>query len=397
MPNVVVRRLSAEEAPEVFYPIASYAFGSSPPQRNRAEYIEFKEARSNAIFVAAYEDGRAVAVAAASPMTQNVRGKLWGAGGVWGVASHPAARRNGYVRLAMSELLSLMRQAGQAVSELYPFRESFYERLGYMAFPRPHTVKIVTAGLAPLLKKNLGGSVELLSIADGYDAYRAYLLRRRERTHGMAVFDNGEGEKAAAIRRNDLWVALATAGGEVVGVMIYNLRPDSTENVMHVRRFYYDTSQGRYLLLQWIGRHIDQAQRADLWLPPTEQPETWLTDLLTGVEHGPRAGAMGRIVDVMRLAGLPVGEGGLAVRLSDPTCPWNDGCWRIEAVGGSLCISPAAHADCELTIQGLSALVFGTHDPADFSVRGWGQASISAQGALRRIFPPMIPFMHETF
>ena len=51
-------------------------------------------------------------------MIQNVRGKLFDANGVWGVATAPAARRNGYCRQAMAALLA----AGRA--EARSFRPS---------------------------------------------------------------------------------------------------------------------------------------------------------------------------------------------------------------------------------------------------------------------------------
>jgi predicted acetyltransferase len=53
-------------------------------------------------------------------MTQNVRGALLGMSGVWGVSTHPSARRQGYSRQLMARLLEAMRDAGQALSGLYP-------------------------------------------------------------------------------------------------------------------------------------------------------------------------------------------------------------------------------------------------------------------------------------
>jgi hypothetical protein len=50
------------------------------------------------------------------------------------------------------------------------------------------------------------------------------------------------------------------------------------------------------LLLDWIARHIDQADRAELWLPPYEHPETWLADMQVRIESQERA-PMSRILD----------------------------------------------------------------------------------------------------
>jgi predicted acetyltransferase len=84
---------------------------------------------------AVFEDEVPVSIAASGPMTQNMRGKLFPVSGVWGVSTYPSARRKGYCRQAMAAVLSSEHDSGEVFTNLYPFRESFYERLGYVAFP----------------------------------------------------------------------------------------------------------------------------------------------------------------------------------------------------------------------------------------------------------------------
>lgn len=164
-------------------------------------------------------------------------------------------------------------------------------------------------------------------------------------------------------------------------------------------RFYYDTSQAKYLLLQWIARHVDQAGEAQLWLQPFEQPETWLADMRVTIESQERPAPMARVVDVANIGGLQTGPGCFVARITDPLCPWNDGVWRFETVDGRLHVSPAdtKEADCDLDVQGLTALVYGTHDPADFVVRGWGNPGSITQGVMAGMFPSQLPFLHEHF
>jgi hypothetical protein len=45
----------------------------------------------------------------------------------------------------------------------------------------------------------------------------------------------------------------------------------------------------------------------------------------------------------------------------------------------------------------LTALVYGTHDPDDFAIRGWGDPSPAVQAAMRGVFPPLVPHLHERF
>jgi len=378
----------------VMYALTAYAFHPSPPLTNKAEWQEVVRQRQQVTYMALFEDGRPVATAASSTLTQQVRGALFGAGGIWGVATAPGARRKGYSRRTLTELLSTLREAGQAVTCLYPFRESFYERLGYVTFALPLIARLTPSALRPLVEKDLGGQVDVVLIGDGFETYRDYLHRLRNRTHGMALFDHGDTHRA---QRNNLWQACARVDGELVGVMLYELRGEEISRFdLRASRFYYDTSQGKYLLLQWLARHVDQAYRIEMWLPPFERPETWLADIEVKLESQVRA-PMGRVLDVARIGGMQTGPGHFTASLSDPLCPWNEGNWLFETREGALHVSPSTTADCALTIQALSALVYGTHPPGDFAIRGWGSPSLAVQAVLQAMFPPLTPYLHEYF
>jgi predicted acetyltransferase len=394
MNEFTIRRVEGEEKLEIKYPLGSYAFNPSPPLPDEEEWKDVVRRRQGVTCLAAFEGDRAVATVAYTAMTQNVRGALLGMGGVWGVSTHPAARRKGYSRRLMVRLWEAMRASDKPLSCLRPFRESFYERLGYVTLPQIRKVHFAPGALAPLLKVDVPGEVEWMLSGDGYERYRAYLRQMQQRRHGMAMFDAGD---VVSAQRNPLWLALAQVDGETAGLMLYNLRGErETEFNLRALRFYYRTSRARYLLLQWIARHIDQANRVDMWLPPYELPETWWADLDVRPE-APGFTPMGRVVDVAGIGGLRTGPGRLDVRVHDPLCPWNEGAWRLETVDGRLQVGPGQGASCALTIQGLSALVYGTHDPGDFVVRGWGDPSPETEAVMRQMFPPMRAYLHEVF
>ena len=404
MPDTIVRRLEGDEMLEVMYGLNSYALHASPPLTNQEEWNQIVRPRQGVTYCALFEDGVPASGVASTAMIQNVRGKLFDAGGVWGVATAPAARRHGYCRQTLAAVLASAHADGQVFSNLYPFRESFYQRLGYVTFPLPRIAKFAPAAVTPLLDRDLGGRVEVALIGAVYDAYREYLTRMRPRTHGMGFFVHPDHASAG---RNRFWLAQAVAGGQTVGLMLYDLKgEEETKFCFRALRFYYDTAQGRYLLLQWIARHVDQADRVELWLAATEQPETWLADLALKSETEIRA-PMGRVVDVAGIGGMHVGPGSFTAHISDPLCPWNEGAWRFEShweaarsADGELRVARAAadeQPDCQLTIQGLTGLVYGTHDPDDFAIRGWGNPSPQVQAIMRTMFPPMTPHLHERF
>ncbi len=402
MSDIKIRRLEGDEMIEAMYSLNAYALHASPPLTNREEWEGIVRPRQGVTYMALFENARPASGVASTAMIQNVRGKLFDAGGVWGVATAPAARRNGYCRQTLAAVLASAHADGQVFSNLYPFRESFYQRLGYVTFPLPRIARFAPSAVTPLLGRDLGGRVEVALIGAVYDAYRAYLTRMRPRTHGMGFFVHPDHASAA---RNRFWLAQAVAGGQTVGLMLYDLKGEEpTKFCFRALRFYYDTAQGRYLLLQWIARHVDQADRVELWLAATEQPETWLADLALKTESEIRA-PMGRVLDVARLGGMTVGPGGFTARISDPICPWNEGIWRFESANGESAKKElrvtrggaSEEPDCALTIQGLTALVYGTHDPGDFAFRGWGDPGPGVQAAMRALFPRLVPHLHERF
>jgi predicted acetyltransferase len=315
-------------------------------------------------------------------------------GGIWGVVTHPKVRRKGYSRKLLTSLLKTIRESGKMVSCLYPFRESFYERLGYTTFPLPRKIQFSSSTLAPLLKTNLEGNVDIRLIDDGYEEYRNFLEEVRLATHGMALFDYGDRPRT---QENKYWLALAKNNNEVIGMIVYNLKGDQVADLLlNAPFFYYKNGQGKYLLLEWLARHIDQATSVQLWLPAFETPETWLSDLTIHSESVTRA-PMGRILDITGISGMSIGPGSFSAEIVDDFCPWNQGIWRFEAQDGNLQVTSTQKADCRITIQALSALVYGTHNPEDFKYRNWGNPPLETIKTMKIMFPRMLPHLHEFF
>ncbi|MBN1148051.1 MAG: GNAT family N-acetyltransferase [Anaerolineales bacterium] len=394
MSETIIRQVQGDEMLEILPRLTAYAFQPTPPWPDEEERKQTLKNRGGVTYLALFEDGKPAACVATTRMTQHVRAARYGMGGVWAVATHPAARRKGFCKRLMTRLMENMRQDGLALTCLYPFRESFYERLGYITFPLQRKALFKPSGLAAVFDMRLYGEVELSLFGEAYPAYRQYCYNLLERCHGVAIFDEPEQVNSQKVNQ---WLALARIDGQVIGLMEYQLKGEQvTQLELRAIRFYYDDVRGRYLLLDWIARHVDQAEQVEVWLPPFEWPETWLADMQVKVGTASRA-PMGRVLDVARLGGMQVGQGRFSFQLSDPQCPWNQGAWEFQALDGVLHVRPAKRADCNLGIQGLSALVYGAHDPAGFALRGWGDPTPELQALLRGMFPPKLAFIHEFF
>jgi hypothetical protein len=163
---------------------------------------------------------------------------------------------------------------------------------------------------------------------------------------------------------------------------------------------FFATGAGKYLLLQWLGRHAEQVATISVILPPADRLETWLYDLRAaiGFPNPPvRLTPMARIISLDAMNGIWVGPGRFTARIADRWCPWNEGTYLFASEDGLLRISPAAESDCELSSEAMSALIYGGYDPDDFAVRGWGSPPPLVRAAMRSMFPPALPFLYERF
>jgi GNAT superfamily N-acetyltransferase len=394
MPENAIRQVEGQEMLDILYQLDNYAFHPTPPFPNREEWEGRIKTRIGPKYFAVFEDGEGVAIAACPIMSQNARGKIFKMAGFADVSTHPKARRKGYVRQLFRYAYEQLKNEGHILSALYPFRESFYERLGYVTFPQSRQALFNASDLHPLFKMELGGEVELALIGETYDVYLDFIRQMQSKVHGMGLFDDPQKEAAQS---NRSWLLQAKVDGEVVGILSYTIKGEEMMNyTLQAPRFYFSNAQGKYLLLEWIARHVDQAGNARIWLPAYEQPNTWLSDINPKLEPVFVA-AMGRVLDVAGIGGMEVGPGSFTAEISDSDCLWNNGIWKFENDFGKLKVSPAQSADCNLTIQGLSALVYGVNDPDDFAIRGWGDLSQEMIITLRRMFTPKLPYLHEYY
>jgi predicted acetyltransferase len=393
-----IRLVTGEELLTASFPLTAYAFNPSPREPDLDAWRRTAALDGYRAHVLE-ADGQPMATATVWDMTQNVRGALLPMGGVAGVATHPEGRRRGHARRLLTHLLSDMRDRGQAVSALYPFRPSFYQRFGYVGIPQQRRVRLDPRDLASLLRADLPGTVTRLPMAEAAPQVRAFLERTLPGVHGMAL-RAAEPDHAQLSRVED-WAALATApGGEVVGLLVYQITEYGGD--LRARWFLHRDPAARTLLLSWLARHADQAATADLPLRPEERPETWLTDADLTVQHRVAPlhspAPMVRILSVPALAGLPTTgtAATVTVRVTDDL---TGGTYTLGSHAGTLTVEAAgtAEPDAELTAHGLAALVYGVLDPADLPWRGFGTTSPTAAATLRALFPPADPFLFEAF
>jgi predicted acetyltransferase len=393
--NVVIRVVEPEEF--ITLGVNNYAFGASPAKPDLEKVrqgLKYLESRTG---LAVFADGAPQASASLLAMTENVRGRVLPMGGYGGVASFPQARRQGHVRNMLRYGFELMHEQGMPVSTLYPFRDSFYERLGYAQFPQNRFAVIKPENLAPLLRESLPGEVTQQEIGVAFEEWWGFQERLQSTVHGFSLFARSRAQQWQD--DNEDWIALVRENGQVTGAMTFKIT-GYTKN-LEADSFQYTTPAARYQLLAWIARHVDQVKSAVIELGPGEHPETWYRDIYAGssTEHeNAWPSPMGRVISVQGLDGIGAGaDDTVAFRLVDDLCPWNGGVWTLTGEGGVLRVTPGGDPSCHLTIQGLSALVWYGEDPATFPLRHWGDPDQSTSARLRALFPPALPLLNEKF
>ncbi len=391
-----IKELRGDEIDPIFE-MTLYALYSSPG--NIEQLTSKKPYFKEDLVLVAYEDDKPVSGLMCKPIPQNVRGSIIPMCGIAEVVTNPEARRKGYATKLMDLSFKKMKEQNQVFSTLYPFKESFYERLGYITFPQIRTAIFSPNALVGLLKSDLGGTVERISIKDGLDIYLNFIKKIQTKIHGMGI--KHDAEQVRLKDESPYWLAVAkNDDDEVIGIMTYRITGFWKE--LKARHFYYENSLGKYLLLQWIAHHADQVREIHLPILPEEFPETWYNDTFWGekgkiVSREWVPSCMGRVVIINELSGLDVGSGKISIKITDEQCEWNNAIFNFESKEGKLLVSTASEFDCELSIQGLSAIIYGCYNLDDFEIKGWGKLSEEAKIKIKKFFPPVFPYLHADF
>jgi predicted acetyltransferase len=392
--SIEVRELDLQEAIKGLHFLSSYAFTPTPPLPEINIYTERIRNRKGARYFGTFLDNELQAICCATtPLTQNLRGKLFSMGGVANVATHPAARRKGYVYQLMERLFKEFHIANVATSCLYPFKEVFYQRVGYVTLPQTKQILFSPKCLSPILKMRLDIKYQLANFYDGYEVFRSFCQQIQQFTHGMALFEMPHKEAA---KDHEAWLVFAIKGDEIIGAMNYTLKDQLMNQTLHAYDFLFKNAEGQFALLNWIARHIDQVAKVILTFRPDQTGENFYTDIRPAYQ-GVFVPPMGRVVTLPSLNGLPCGEGAITVQVMDQNCDWNNGTWQLSGEDGQLQITRSDVPECELSIQGLSALVYGSPDPEEFTLRGWGNPDAKQQAMLQILFPRALPYLHTIY
>ncbi len=344
-----------------------------------------------------FEQGRLVSSLRVHEFQQSIRGVLKDCGGVAGVATYPEARRKGYVRKLMQEGFKMMREKGQSVSMLDPFKQSYYEKFGYVA---ANTAYIVEAPLKQLrisdtTPQNVDWTFERVRAVNAKDEYLKFVREvGPKQYHGYIIFKTFP-DAMWRQRTKESLIVFVKHKGKIQALGRYRIKGERIKaefrTNMQVIDLLWRTREARDKLFFFFRQHWDQIHNISIHAPFDTKVEHWFKDARLKIER--KTPWMVRIIDaknaIQNLPGL--GEDIVTLEITDPNCPWNNGTYSLQSEKGRLHLTKSSgHPEVKATIQALSALVYGTQLVEELEFQE--ELSVTEEWArhtLQRWFPPL--------
>ncbi|MFW9923371.1 MAG: enhanced intracellular survival protein Eis, partial [Candidatus Thorarchaeota archaeon] len=325
-------------------------------------------------------DGKIVANIRNVPLEQNIRGKWLKMGGVAMVVSDPEYRRKGYVRDIMNYLLELMYEEDYSVSTLYPFKDTFYASYGYVNTPPTYRMEFNPNFLNRWKNLPPGYTVKRLSHIDGFNIYKEIYSKAMDTIHGGVK----RPEKRWKEYDNPSPVSYAVAfnaDGKPEGVFKYYTKGYSSgfdwseDGKMTITEFWSLTPKARQSLYNFIFLYSDQIVKVILPLNPHESElYTWMQGyFITAIN--PINIWMARLVNIKTtLDNMKSSlDGSIKIRIIDEQITQNNQTFGLTSDKHKFIVDELGDkkADVEMTIQGLSSLVYGLLPAADIEAFNW--------------------------
>jgi predicted acetyltransferase len=310
-----------------------------------------------------WDDGGAI-VATTSIYTRDISvpGGIVPCAAVTAVTVAPTHRRRGLLTGMMRRQFDDLRDGGEAIAVLRASEGGIYGRFGYGPAAHEAVLRARRADRALQGAWEQGPPMRMAAPADVVEAMRPVHDAERARRPGMLdrsgpwwkdrLFDPEAERDGASARR-----AVLTDGGYALYAVATRDDPRGPRGEVRVRELLATTPEARARLWSFL---LDQDLTATLtWhSAPVDEPLPLMLANPRGADLAPRTGLWVRLVDLPRALTARAYEGELDVVLevSDASCPWNAGRWRLA---GGACERTTAPADLTLDTAALAAAYLG--------------------------------------
>lgn len=398
-----IRKLAPEERSELLRGF-DYAFFE---WTGRAIAEDDVEGINSHDVIGIFVDGRLASALISYKFQQPIRGAVKGMGGIGGVWTYPEYRARGFVRELIKIALHEMHELGIATSMLIPFKDRFYANFGYVTSNANLEVKVPIAAFSYTLRSEIAGNwqVDRVNASTVRDEFLTFMLDLApSQHHGITIPINATAKQWQEAMDKRLCVCIRK-DGQLAAIAIYRINSDyraaPSDRLIQVFHMYWRNLEARTKLFSFFALHRDQVRYISMDLPLGLNFYQWFQDITEPCTTKVAINAyMVRVTDVEKaISDLPAPTPGkVAIAISDPHCEWNDCTFAIFAQDGKLTAQriETIEPDAIATIQGISALVYGTLNVEELEYRDWLKIrNPQARATLSSWFPTML--LYNTF
>ncbi len=361
---MVIREIGESEIPQ-FLRLADYSFGTYRDKEPEAERVE----RFETTGAPAAIDGSTIASQLyVHEFEQSIRGAIVRMGGIGAVGTVPEYRGSGLVRELLNESFRWMHARGIDVSMLRPFKESYYEKFGYVR--TAHSIRIDlpnTSFHEYRTAHSTGPAIERVPAAEAKTKYFGALRSASDLVHGRVVSERISSRNFAE-RFKDRQALFVSRADEISAMLMYRKEGFLEKGKMTVSDFFWRDRESLLAVFGFFSIHRDQIGTVSMALPFDSN----ITAMIPRIP-GPvtmkfvAAPWMVRIIDVRAvLDGFPI-EGTyhdaerVTIEVIDPLCEWNNLVLTLTASEGTVQVEEAEGSpDVTLSISAISAMIYGS-------------------------------------
>lgn len=370
-----IRKITQDEKIE-FWALLRYCLGSGsnddPIVESDVSWITLDEAF--AVFI----DGTIVSTLRNIIFKQSIRGVLKDMGGIAAVATAPEYRRQGHIKALTKAAFWDMKQKGQVVSALHPFKEDFYAAFGYVTTNSWIDVKIPSHALSHYLdrvkKLDRNWQFERVKAVDVKAEVLSFITQLTPIPHGLVIDPDRSNQIWQSYHQNSR-VVLVKRDGKTQAIAKYSKKGHLETGEIAIREMYWQNLDARDKLFGFLALHQDDSPYLWMQIPFGTNFHTWLRDSMTPFEtkiyYRPM---MVRVIDVEQaIANLPAAIAGeIYFTLHDQQCDWNTGTYQLIANQGKLTATRTTNQSAlTMTIQGLTSLGYGILPLEEIQHRQW--------------------------
>lgn len=394
--SVEIRPVRADEAEEL-YRAMGLGFGFDPRAeltQNFADQLEFERTRC------VFDDGKMVGTSGAYSLDLAVPGGTVATGGTTIVSVRATHRRRGLLRAMMQAHFEDVREREEPLAALWASESSIYGRFGYGAASFSASCEIERAHSEFRTPFAGTGVIRLLEVEEArkllplvYDAVwgerpghfarpTAWWMQRRTldpepfregaSAYRYALYEEGDSPRGYLQYR-------VKPGGDAVGI------PTGTLLVQELQAIDVPATAAlwRYAL------DVDLNATIRAWNRPLDDALFWLLRDPRRLKRSIFDAMWVRVMDVA--AALEVRsyqvEGRLRFAIHDELCPWNKGCWELEATpAGARCRPSRAEPELAMDVAELGAVYLGANRLRELGRAGRVEGSPQALARADRLF-----------